>query len=120
MKVFIKDFEIMVFVGLCELLVVVIQVGVDFIYFGIESLNMCVCFVSIFIVNDLCEIVQICDKYGIKSYFMINIIIYDEDIVLMCIIVDVVKEVGISVVIVVDVVVMVYCCEVGQEVYFFI
>lgn len=74
---------------------------------------MCVCLVNIFIIEDLCEIVWICDEYGMKSYLIVNIIIYDKDIELMCIIVDVVKEVGILVVIVVDVVVMSYVNKIG-------
>ena len=113
----IKDFEIMAPVGSRESLAAAIQAGADSIYFGIESLNMRARSASTFTINDLCEIAQICDEHGIKSYLTINTIIYDEDVKLMRTIVDAAKEAGISAVIAADVAVMSYCNEVGQEVH---
>lgn len=113
----IKDFEIMAPVGSRESLAAAIQAGADSIYFGIESLNMRARSASTFTINDLKEIVQICNESSLKSYLTINTIIYDNDIVLMHTIVDAAKEAGISAVIAADVAVMTYCNRVGQEVH---
>ncbi len=117
MKHAINDFEIMAPVGSRESLAAALHAGADSIYFGIESLNMRARSASTFTIDDLREIAQTCDEYGVKSYLTVNTIIYDEDIELMHRIVDAAKEAGISAVIAADVAVMAYCNAIGQEVH---
>ena len=117
MKHSINDFEIMAPVGSRESLAAALHAGADSIYFGIESLNMRARSASTFTIDDLREIAQTCDEYGVKSYLTVNTIIYDEDIELMHRIVDAAKEAGISAVIAADVAVMAYCCQIEQEVH---
>ena len=112
-----EDFEIMAPVGSRESLAAAIQAGADSIYFGIEKLNMRAHSASVFTIDDLREIAQMCESHGIKSYLTVNTIIYGEDIPLMHEIIDAAKEAGISAVIASDVAVMTYCNKVGQEVH---
>ena len=113
----LKDFEIMAPAGSRESLMAAIHAGADSIYFGIENLNMRARSASAFTIHDLREIAAICAEHGVKSYLMVNTIIYDEDICLMQKIVDAAKEAGISAVIAADVAVLEYCNRIGQEVH---
>ena len=92
----IEDFEIMAPAGSWESLHAAIEAGANSVYFGIENLNMRSHSSNNFTVDDLREIVLLCQQNKVKSYLTINTIIYDNDITLMRQIVDTAKEVGIS------------------------
>ncbi len=112
-----SDFEIMAPVGSYESLTAAIQGGADSIYFGIEGLNMRARSSNNFTIDDLHEIVRICNEHHIKSYLTVNTVIYDNDIELLHRIVDAAKEAGISAIIASDVAAMTYARKVGVEVH---
>lgn len=103
--------------GSWESLQAAIQAGADSVYFGIERLNMRSRSSSNFTTEDLHRIVERCKEAGVKSYLTINTIIYDEDLELMCEIVDNAKEAGVSAIIAADVAVMQYAVSQGVEVH---
>ena len=113
----IEDFEIMAPAGSWESLHAAIEAGANSVYFGIENLNMRSNSSNNFTVDDLREIVLLCQQNKVKSYLTINTIIYDNDITLMRQIVDTAKEVGISAIIAADVAVMMYAYEQNVEVH---
>lgn len=104
-------------VGSYESLAAAIQGGADSIYFGIEGLNMRAKSSNNFTVDDLKNIVKICQENNIKSYLTVNTIIYDNDISLMHTIVDAAKEAHLSAIIASDVSVMMYARSIGVEVH---
>ncbi|MFR0835011.1 MAG: peptidase U32 family protein [Barnesiella sp.] len=111
------DFEIMAPVGSYESLTAAIQGGANSIYFGIEGLNMRARSSNNFTVNDLHEIVRICNEHHIKSYLTVNTVIYDEDLKLMRRIIDAAREAGLSAIIASDVAAMSYASSIGVEVH---
>lgn len=111
------EFEIMAPVGSYESLSAAIQGGADSIYFGIEGLNMRARSSNNFTIDDLHEIVRICNEHHIKSYLTVNTVIYDDDLALMRRIIDAAKEAGLSAVIASDVAAMTYACSIGVEVH---
>lgn len=111
------EFEIMAPVGSYESLSAAIQGGADSIYFGIEGLNMRARSSNNFTIDDLHEIVRICNEYHIKSYLTVNTVIYDDDLALMRRIIDAAKEAGLSAIIASDVAAMTYACSIGVEVH---
>ncbi len=70
-----------------------------------------------FTIDDLHEIVRICNEHHIKSYLTVNTVIYDEDIPLLHRIIDAAKEAGLSAIIASDVAAMTYAREIGVEVH---
>ena len=112
-----SDFEIMAPVGSYDSLAAAIQGGADSIYFGIEGLNMRSRSSNNFTIDDLHEIVRICNEHHIKSYLTVNTVIYDEDIDLLHRIVDAAKEAGLTAIIASDVAAMNYAREIGVEVH---
>ena len=112
-----SDFEIMAPVGSYDSLTAAIQGGADSVYFGIEGLNMRARSSNNFTIDDLHEIVRICNEHHIKSYLTVNTVIYDEDILLLHRIIDAAKEAGLSAIIASDVAAMTYAREIGVEVH---
>ncbi len=113
----VQDFEIMAPAGSWESLHAAIQAGANSVYFGIENLNMRSNSSNNFTINDLREIVALCQQNSLKSYLTINTILYEKDIALMHQIVDAAHEVGISAIIAADVAVMMYAHSKGVEVH---
>ena len=113
----IQEYEIMAPVGSRESLAAAIQAGAGSIYFGIGQLNMRSHSANHFTIEDLKEIAETCNERGIKTYLTVNTVIYGEDINAMREIIDAAKAANITAVIVSDVAVMVYCCQVGMEVH---
>ena len=113
----ISDFEIMAPVGSYDSLTAAIQGGADSVYFGIEGLNMRARSSNNFTIDDLHEIVRICNEHHIKSYLTVNTVIYDEDIPLLHRIIDAAKEAEVSAIIAADVAAMNYANSIGQEVH---
>lgn len=104
-------------VGSWESLAAAFQGHANSVYFGIEGLNMRARSVSMFTIDDLPKIAQMCEEHNCKSYLTINTVIYDGDIALMRKMADAAKAAGISAVIACDVSVMNYCNSIGQDVH---
>ena len=113
----IEDFEIMAPVGSRESLAAAIQAGADSVYFGVGQLNMRSHSANHFTLDDLHDIVAICQEHNIKTYLTVNTIIYDNDLDTMRQIIDAARIAGVSAVIASDVAVMAYCRQVGVEVH---
>ena len=113
----IADYEIMAPVGSYDSLAAAIQGGADSIYFGIEGLNMRAKSSNNITLDDLKNIVKICQENNMKSYLTVNTIIYDNDISLMHQIVDAAKAANLSAIIASDVSVMMYARSIGVEVH---
>jgi putative protease len=113
----IENVEIMAPAGSRDSLAAAIQGGADSIYFGVENLNMRAHSSNNFTINDLRDIVRICNENGLKSYLTINTTLYDEDLILMRAIVDAAKAAGISAIIAADVAVMNYARQTGVEIH---
>jgi putative protease len=112
-----SEFEIMAPAGSYESLTAAIQGKADSIYFGIEGLNMRSQSSNNFTINDLHEIVKICQKHNIKSYLTVNTILYDSDIKTMKRIIDAAKEAELTAIIAADVSAMTYARNIGVEVH---
>lgn len=113
----IEDFEIMAPVGSRESLAAAIQAGADSVYFGVGQLNMRSHSANHFTLDDLHDIVAICQEHNMKTYLTVNTIIYDIDLDTMRQIIDAARIAGVSAVIASDVAVMAYCRQVGVEVH---
>lgn len=113
----IEDFEIMAPVGSHESLAAAIQAGADSVYFGVGQLNMRSHSANHFTLDDLHDIVAICQEHNMKTYLTVNTIIYDNDLDTMRQIIDAARTTGVSAVIASDVAVMAYCRQVGVEVH---
>ena len=113
----IEDFEIMAPVGSRESLAAAIQAGSDSVYFGVGQLNMRSHSANHFTLDDLHDIVAICQEHNMKTYLTVNTIIYDNDLDTMRQIIDAARIAGVSAVIASDVAVMAYCRQVGVEVH---
>lgn len=113
----IEDFEIMAPVGSRESLAAAIQAGADSVYFGVGQLNMRSHSANHFTLDDLHDIVAICQEHNMKTYLTVNTIIYDNDLDTMRQIIDAARIAGVNAVIASDVAVMAYCRQVGVEVH---
>ena len=112
-----KDIEIMAPAGSYESLMAAIQGGADSVYFGAEQLNMRAASSNNFTLDDLREIVSICNRNSIKSYITLNVVVYDHEIEQMHRIIDAAVESGISAVIASDLAVINYAYSGGIEVH---
>ena len=63
-----KNIDLMAPVGSYESLMAAIQAGANSVYFGIEKLNMRARSSNNFTFEDLKNIVNICNKAGVKTY----------------------------------------------------
>jgi Collagenase and related proteases len=113
----LKEFEIMAPVGCYDSLAAAIQGGANSVYFGIEGLNMRAKSSNNFTIDDLHNIARICQEHQMKSYLTVNTVIYDQDLELMCKIIDAAKEARISAIIASDVAAMTYARQIGVEVH---
>jgi len=110
-----KEIELMAPVGSYESLMAAIQAGADSVYFGVEQLNMRAKSTNNFTIEDLQNIVKICKENNIKSYLVVNTIIYDHDIRIMKQLVEVALTSGISAIIASDQAVINYASTKGVE-----
>ncbi|MEH0154836.1 peptidase U32 family protein [Limibacter armeniacum] len=109
--------ELMSPAGNFEALMAAIQGGADSVYFGVEQLNMRARATMNFTIDDLEEIARICGEQDVRTYLTLNTIIYDHDLSLMKVIVDRVKEAGITAIIAADQAVISYAFTKGVEVH---
>jgi U32 family peptidase len=112
-----KDFEIMAPAGSYESLMAAIQGGADSVYFGAEDLNMRAASSINFTLDDLRNIVKICNENGIKSYLTVNVVVFDHEIEQMHRIIDSAVSSGISAIIASDLSVINYAFRSGIEVH---
>lgn len=110
-----NEIELMAPVGSYESLMAAIQAGADSVYFGVEQLNMRAKSTNNFTTEDLQNIVKICNEHKIKSYLVVNTIIYDHDIRLMKQLVDIAKASGVTAIIASDQAVINYAFSQGVE-----
>lgn len=110
-----NDIEIMAPAGSYESLMAAIQGGADSVYFGAEDLNMRAASSINFSLNDLRNIVNICNENRIKSYLTVNVVVFDNEIEQMHRIIDSAVENGVSAIIASDLSVINYAFRSGIE-----
>ena len=103
--------------GNFECLQAAIQGGADSVYFGVGNLNMRSRSANNFAAEDLKEVVDICDKAGVKTYLTLNICLYPEDLDEMRRTLDLAKEAGVTAIIASDIAAIQYCREQNMEVH---
>ncbi len=103
--------------GSWEALQAAIDNGADSVYFGVEQLNMRAVSSINFTIDELPEIVNRCEKYGVRTYLTLNTIVYDHDLLVAKNLIKAAKEAGVSAVIVADQAVMFMAREAGLEVH---
>ena len=103
--------------GNFECLQAAIQGGADSVYFGVGKLNMRSRSANNFAAEDLKEVVQICNKAGVKTYLTLNICLYPEDLDEMRRTLDLAKEAGVTAIIASDIAAIQYCREQNMEVH---
>jgi U32 family peptidase len=112
-----EDVEIMAPVGSFESLMAAIQARADSIYFGLDKMNMRARSSSNFAEGDIDQILAICSEHGIKTYLVINIIVYDNELERMRKMVDLAKAKKVSAIIATDHSVISYAKSQGVEVH---
>jgi putative protease len=112
-----NDVEIMAPAGSYESLMAAIQGGADSVYFGAEKLNMRAASSINFSLDDLRNIVSICNENRIKSYITVNVVVFDHEIEQMQRIIDAAAENGVSAIIASDLSVINYAFRSGIEVH---
>lgn len=109
--------ELMAPVGSYDSLTAAAQAGADSVYFGVEALNMRSHSSQNFGLQELEKIVAFCRVKGMKSYLTINVVLYDQDLILMRSLVDAAAQAGVDAIIASDVAVMQYAKLKGVEVH---
>ncbi len=112
-----KNAEIMAPVGSFESLAAAINAGADSVYFGVTQLNMRAKAAHNMTINDLAEIAKIAHDSDVKTYLVVNTLLYDHDIVVMRKIVDAAKENNIDAIIAFDFACVNYCNEIDMSVH---
>ncbi len=113
----IRNIEIMSPAGSFDALMAAIQAGAGSVYFGAGRLNMRSRSSSNFSVEEIRQIVQICNEHKVKSYLTLNTIIYDDEFEEMKEMVNVAKDCGVSAIIASDLSVLEYAKSVGVEIH---
>lgn len=111
------EFEVMAPVGSWESLRAAIDAGADAVYFGIQGLNMRSRSANNFTVDNLHEIVELCESEGVKTYLTVNTIIYDGDMEKLHAIVDAARDARVTAIIASDIAAILYARSVGVEVH---
>lgn len=112
-----RTIEIMSPVGSYESLAAAIQAGSSAVYFGVGSLNMRSRSAVNFTLEDLQEIITICNAHHVRSYLTVNSVIYDEEIKEMQILLNRAKRYGVSAIIASDWAVLRYATSIGLEIH---
>jgi putative protease len=112
-----KDIELMAPAGSWESLVAAIRGGADSVYFGTGQLNMRAASSSNFSLDDLRNIVKICNENGLKSYLTVNVVVYDSEIEEMHKLIDAAVDCGVTAVIASDLSVINYAFSKGIEIH---
>jgi putative protease len=112
-----SDIEVMSPAGSFESLMAAIQGGANAVYFGIGHLNMRAKSSVNFTLNDLMEIVKICDDNKVKSYLTVNTVLYDNDLPAVKELLKVAKVAGVSAIITSDQAALMSAFELGHEIH---
>lgn len=104
-------------VGSYESLHAALQGGADSVYFGVEGLNMRARSSANFTLEDLRNIVSICNEKGVKTYLTVNTVIYNQELQKMRTVIDCAGEAGVTAVIASDLSAILYAHSVGVEVH---
>ncbi len=109
--------ELMAPAGNFESLQAAIDNGADSVYFGVEQLNMRARASINFTLEDLPEIVKLCDKKQVRTYLTWNTIIYDHDLSIIKTLLDAAKAAHVTAVIAMDQAVIAYARQIGMEIH---
>ena len=109
--------EIMSPVGSYESLSAAIAAGAGSVYFGVGAMNMRSRSAANFTLDDLANIVRICQEHQVKSYLTVNTIIYNDEIQQMHNLLDAAKTCGVTAIIASDMAVIQYAREKGIEIH---
>ena len=112
-----QKIEIMAPAGSYAALDAAIRAGADSIYFGAGVLNMRSQSSANFQMDDIRKIAKKCRKCGVKSYLVLNVLVYDEDLDAVRETCKVAKEAGVSAVIATDIAAIEYAHSIGLEVH---
>ncbi len=113
MKKVSERIEVLAPAGSFESLTAAIQAKADAVYFGVEQLNMRARSANTFLMDDLDNILQQCNRVNVRAYLTLNTVLYDHDIQLMRRIMDAAKKSGVHAVIVADHAAMAYGKSIG-------
>lgn len=113
----LKRVEIMAPVGSFESLTASINAGADSVYFGVTQLNMRAKAAHNMTIEDLGKIARIAHNSKVKTYLVVNTLLYDHDIVVMKKIIDSAKENDIDAIIAFDFACVNYCNEIKMPVH---
>jgi len=103
--------------GNFESLIAAIQGGANAVYFGVGRLNMRANSTINFTVNDLKEIVRICNENNVRTYLTVNTILYDNDLADLRTLLKEAKVAGVSAIIASDQAALIYASELGHEIH---
>lgn len=112
-----KNAEIMAPVGSFASLAAAINAGADSVYFGVTQLNMRARAADNMTIDDLKKIAQTAHRSNVKTYLVVNTLLYDYDIVVMRKIVDVAQKSDIDAIIAFDFACVQYCNQIGIPVH---
>lgn len=112
-----SDIEIMAPAGNFESLMAAIQGGANSVYFGVGHLNMRSKSTINFTINDLKEIVRICNSHEVKTYLTVNTVLYDHDLIALKNTINAAAEANVSAIIASDQAAILYARELGLEVH---
>ncbi len=112
-----SDIEIMSPAGNFESLMAAIQGGANAVYFGVGHLNMRANSNINFSVDDLKEIVRICNENNVRSYLTVNTVLYDKDLPAVKTLLEEAKVAGVSSIIASDQAALMYAAELGHEIH---
>ncbi len=112
-----KEVEIMAPVGSFASLAAAINAGADSVYFGVTQLNMRARAADNMTIADLDKIAKIAHESGVKTYLVVNTLLYDHDIAVMQKIIDAAKENEIDAIIAFDFACVNYCNQINMPVH---
>ena len=112
-----NDIELLSPAGSPEAMQAAIQAGADAIYFGLEELNMRARAAKRFEVQNLPDIVKLCQDNNVKPYLALNTILYDNDLDRMRELCDAAKSANVSAIIASDIAAMQYANSIDLDVH---
>lgn len=104
-------------VGSYESLHAALLGGANSVYFGVEGLNMRARSSANFTLEDLRNIVSICNERGVRTYLTVNTVIYNTELEKMRSVIDCAKEAGVTAIIASDMAAILYAYTIGVEIH---
>jgi putative protease len=112
-----KNIELLAPAGSEAALSAAIKGGADAIYFGVGHLNMRCRAASNFQIEDIHKVVRKCNYCNVKSYLVLNTVVYDDELNEIKEICDLAKKEGVTAVIASDIGVIKYAYDIGLNVH---